>query len=321
MVHLPAHSALAAAVLLSGLTTAVMIPSDPIVPPGDLVGFDPALIEDFSIEAHAAPEIIYLDDDNEGSITLSLSAVNATEYTQLEPSMPDDEDLEAALRRRFIVGADDRRVWNQAAYPYVNVGRLVWSNGVFCSGALVGPRHLLTARHCLVSGATGTFTPGYDNGARYGSARVTVAITPGTQPSGPCGTKADWALMILDKRPGDDLGYFGVKAPDAGKLDKPILYHVGYPGDKDGGNRPYRQTGIRAHSRKTFDCDPTGPFYSDADTAGGQSGGPQWELINGKPYIWGTLSITVKSPEWTYAGWASGNELLRTVSRLRKDYP
>lgn len=318
MVGLLAQSALAAAVLLSGVN-AVMIPNDAIPSTvKDLLGFDPNLIKDFSIQDlqdDTLPEIIYLDDDD---VSFASTERNAT--TQLEASVPSDDDLEQ-LRKRFIVGVDDRQVWNQAAYPYFNVGRLVWSNGVFCSGALVGPRHLLTAKHCLISGATGTFTPGYDNGARYGSGRVTLAVTTGAQtPGSPCETKGDWAVMILDSRPGDQLGYFGVKLPDAGKLDRPILTHVGYPGDRDGGNRPYRQTSISAHSRKSFDCDATGPFYSNADTAGGQSGGPQWEFEGDAPYIWGTLSISVSSPEWTYAGWASGNQLLQTVSRLRTEY-
>lgn len=317
MVHLLSQSALAAAVLLCGVN-AVMIPNDAIpTTVKDLLGFDPNLIKDFSIQDvqdYTLPEIIYLDEDE-----VSLAS-NGTVISQLEPSVPSDDFLEQ-LHKRFIVGVDDREVWNQAAYPYFNVGRLVWSNGVFCSGALVGPRHLLTAKHCLISGATGTFTPGYDNGARFGSGRVTLAVTTSAQtPGSPCETKGDWAVMILDSRPGDDLGYFGVKLPDARKLDRPLLSHAGYPGDRDGGSRPYRQTGISAHKRKSFDCDATGPFYSDADTAGGQSGGPQWEVDGGLPYIWGTLSISVSSSEWTYAGWASGNQLLETVSRLRTEY-
>ena len=128
--------------------------------------------------------------------------------------------------------------------------------------------------------------------------------------------------MILDSRLGDQLGYFGAKYPDAGQLDRPSLYRMGYLGDRDGGNRPYRQTGIAVHSRKTFDCDLSGPFYTDTDTAGGQSGGPHWELDGaGNRYICGALSISVTSSEWTYAGFASGNQMIDVIIRRRIEYP
>lgn len=254
------------------------------------------------------------------SIDVSELNSNATEVAGFTPS---DAELEE-ITKRFIVGADDRHLWTDPNYPFHCVGKLQWSNGVFCSAALIGPRHILTAKHCNpTTSASGTFYPGYDNGARFGSAQVTNGLyTVGQEPGSPCETKGDWTVWALDQRLGDQLGYFGAKLPDSSMFDKPQFFHMGYPGDKDGGNRPYRQTDITVHSKRTFDCDGTGPFYTDTDTMGGQSGGPHWELdANGNRWIWGALSITVTSSAETYAGWASGQEMINGIIKMRADFP
>ncbi|KAK2039826.1 trypsin-like serine protease, partial [Colletotrichum somersetense] len=226
--------------------------------------------------------------------------------------------------RRFIIGADDRRLWNDPNYPFIAVGRLQWSNGVFCSGAMVGPRHFLTAKHCHVDGVPGVFAPGYDNGARYGQAQLTnVLFTTGQEPYSPCETKGDWAIYAIDQRLGERTGYFGAKLPDPSMLDRPQFYHIGYPGDKDGGSRPYRQTDITIHSKpRTFDCDSTGPIWTDTDVMGGQSGGPLWELDgNSNRWIWGALSVGVQSATEGYSGFASGNGMVDGIVYMRNQFP
>ena len=83
-------------------------------------------------------------------------------------------------------------------------------------------------------------------------------------------------VVVLNKRLGDKLGWFGAKLPEKRLEDKAIFEHVGYPGDK-GGNEPYRVDGNTIESSRPWDCDATGPFYTDTDCAGGQSGGPHWQ--------------------------------------------
>ena len=223
-------------------------------------------------------------------ITLSTDgSIKAAGLTDVPPYVPEDAEVvdESEIHKRFIHGgSDDRVLWTNKSYPFSTMGKIQWSNGVFCSGSLIGPRHVATAKHCAPlnnEGVSVRFMPAYYDGETAQGAYVTTILhLPGYSVNNPransCDIKEDWAIFILDSRLGDQQGYLGGKIIDSSKIDKADFLHLGYPGDLARGERPYRQDHITV--RNKFDCDSTGGLSTDADVQGGMSGGP----IVSRPY-------------------------------------
>ncbi|KAF2446776.1 hypothetical protein P171DRAFT_519138 [Karstenula rhodostoma CBS 690.94] len=228
-------------------------------------------------------------------------------------------------QKRSVIGAESRYLQTKTGNPWDYVGRLEWgvgNDGYRCSGALVGPRHLATARHCFNTTNTAityTFRPNYDQGARgYTAGQVTNILYVSGSLTDTCSYGDDWAVMILNQRLGDKYGYFGAKQ-FAGTTA--TFWHEGYPFDLGGSERPYLEQSISGKSASQCNSGTTGPILTKADASDGQSGGPLWLLpeADGVRYTYGVLS-SGSATDTLFAG-RTAFVVLKLSSSRTKQYP
>jgi V8-like Glu-specific endopeptidase len=171
------------------------------------------------------------------------------------------------------------------------VGKLFFSipgaGGFICSGAVIRPRLILTAGHCVHSGSDGVdgffesfvFVPAYgQDNAPYKAWEATVVWTTGSwgTSGGLVPNRADFAIIEvrnevfredgrnLRKRIGDVTGYLGYRTN--GLLPNHTK-QLGYPANHDFGEIMHQ---VNSQHFESFDQDTV--LYGN-DRAGGSSGG------------------------------------------------
>jgi glutamyl endopeptidase len=180
--------------------------------------------------------------------------------------------------RESIIGTDDRtQNTDTTTYPNRAVAQVLFSNAAgsfLCTGWFINKNTVVTAGHCVYDPVLGW------------NAVSTYEVIPGrngaTAPYGSCTAKRlytvnawinsadetyDYGAIKLNCNIGNTVGFFGYFWT-ASTLNGTSATVTGYPGDK-----PF---GTQWFATRTVAATETRQVFYDADTFGGNSGGPVW---------------------------------------------
>lgn len=230
------------------------------------------------------PEVVLL---GAAQTTQHDTTVEATAFipqgapTSFPPSKDDSARDGTGNRPTVIFGQDDRVVFQDTSYPWRICGK-VQTAVMSGSGCMIGPRHVLTASHCVNWAGDGSagwinFTPAYyDGSGPWGTFAVTTvyAYVKNVGELSDEQTAFDYAVLVLDRRIGDTIGWAGGRVFDKSWVNTVQWSFIGYPFDLTKASRPAFQGKVVVTSKQDFRNGSVLGHFSDYTAC--MDGGPLW---------------------------------------------